>query len=94
MVLAVLGCVPGRRVGLRPKINEQREAHVNVRDNDEVRGRRKPRFARTYLGYGVSGPQLVDSGKDAPLSRSGQWIWRLVIVVLIVLVAVLIWLSR
>ena len=56
--------------------------------------RRKPRFDKRHIGYGVHAPQVVDSGDDEELSERGKWFWSIGIVLLIGVIAVLVVLSR
>ena len=56
--------------------------------------RRKSRFGKGHIGYGVHAPQLVDSGDDEELSERGKWLWSIGIVLLVGAIAVLIVLSR
>ena len=56
--------------------------------------KRKSRFGKRHIGYGVYTPQLTDSGEDEELSDRGKWLWSIGIVLLVGLFAVLIVLSR
>lgn len=56
--------------------------------------RRKSRFGKRHIGYGVHTPQLVHSGDDDELSERGKWLWSIGLILLIGIFAVLIVLSR
>ena len=56
--------------------------------------RRKTRYDKGYVGYGVRAPQVVDSGDDAPLSNRAAILWRVVIALLIIAFVILVAVSR
>lgn len=56
--------------------------------------RRKSRFGKRHIDYGVRTPQLVDSVDDDELSERGKWLWSVGIVLLVGGIAILIVLSR
>ena len=56
--------------------------------------RRKLRFGKRYIGYGARTPQLIDGGKDAPLSNRGYYLWAIAVAVIISASAILIAISR